>query len=288
MNTNMNNMNPQTSEVKSHIGENMKEYNTATMIDSNYSGPVQQVVVQKVKNKATPILLLVILLFGGAAYMQYTQNQKLVNYYKNEYSPINSKSEKKLNLDSSLVKSLYNMVKTTGDEDYANPEFDNNLKRYLAYRNMPINNINTNSNCNQFDDTKMYYYICNDNDYTPAAFKVSDLEISMDTMFGENHGIIHDNIQLGRECIGGFEYIESRGEYVQGNCTRKTANLVNVDKELVDAKSIESHIYLEEKVRYYPADNNEIPSYLHSGNYKYTFRLDRNYNYVYVNREYIG
>ena len=29
------------------------------------------------------------------------------------------------------------MVKTTGDEDYANPEFDNNLKRYLAYRNMP-------------------------------------------------------------------------------------------------------------------------------------------------------
>ena len=272
MNTNMNNMNPQTSEVKSHIGENMKEYNTATMIDSNYSGPVQQVVVQKVKNKATPILLLVILLFGGAAYMQYTQNQKLVNYYKNEYSPINSKSEKKLNLDSSLVKSLYNMVKTTGDEDYANPEFDNNLKRYLAYRNMPINNINT-SLANQIQN---------------AINKFSELEISMDTMFGENHGIIHDNIQLGRECIGGFEYIESRGEYVQGNCTRKTANLVNVDKELVDAKSIESHIYLEEKVRYYPADNNEIPSYLHSGNYKYTFRLDRNYNYVYVNREYIG
>ena len=46
MNPNMNNMNPQTSEVKSHIGENMKEYNTATMIDTNYTGPQQQVVVQ--------------------------------------------------------------------------------------------------------------------------------------------------------------------------------------------------------------------------------------------------
>ena len=288
MNPNMNNMNPQTSEVKSHIGENMKEYNTATMIDTNYTGPQQQVVVQKVKNKAVPFLLLVILLFGGAAYLQYTENQKLINYYKYEFSPITSTKETKLDINSPLVQQLYSNVRTTGNEDYANYQFNDDLKRYLAYRFLSNKNLNYKSNCNGFDPNKTIYYSCNDNEFNPISFKASDLDVALVTLFGANHGISHDTIQLGKECIGGFQYIEERKEYVQGLCTRNTTNLVNVDKELVSAKSTGSHIYLEEKVRYYPSDNSELPSYLISGNYKYSFRLDENYNYIYTNREYIG
>lgn len=286
MNPNLNTSNSE-SEVKSNIGQNIKDYNSATMIDGNYTGS-ERIVVQKVRNKATPLLLLVILLFGGAAYYMYNENNKLVNYYTNEYSPIASKKEVELELDDPLVKQLYNSVKTTAAEDYANPKFDNNLKRYLAYRFLSNKNLNYQSNCNKFDSNKMIYYTCDDNEYTPVSFKVEDLDIAFNTLFGENHGIDHDNIQLGDLCIGGFQYIPDRGEYVQGKCSRNSANLINAEKKLTSAKSNESHIYLEEKVRYYPADNNEVPSYLFSGTYKYTFRLDRHYNYIYVNREFIG
>lgn len=284
------NTNNQSSEtdIKAQIGQNVKEYNSATMIDSNYTGPVQPIAIKKVRNKAIPFLLLALLLFGGAALYQYRENQKLVNYYTNEYSPIASKKETVLELDDPLVRRLYNMVETTGGEDYANPNFDTNLKRYLAYKYLSNRLLNYKSNCNNFDSNKMMYYSCNDDEYTPTSFKVEDLEVAFTTLFGDNHEINHDNIQLGNECIGGFEYIPERGEYVQGKCTRNSANLVNVDKKLTGAKSTESHIYLEEEVRYYPTDNNQIPKYLNNGKYKYTFKLDRHYNYVYVNREFIG
>ena len=284
------NTNNQSSEtdIKSQIGQNVKEYNSATMIDSNYTGPVQPIVIKKVRNKAIPFLFLALLLFGGVAFYQYTENLKLIDYYTNEYSPIASKEETDLELDDPFVKQLYSMVKTTGNEDYANPNFDVNLKRYLSYRFLSNKILNYKSNCNKFDTNKMIYYSCDDKDFTPTSFKVDDLEVAFTTLFGDNHEINHDSIQLGNECIGGFEYIPERGEYVQGKCTRNSANLVNVDKKLVSAKSTESHVFLEEDVRYYPVDNSKVPKYLNNGKYKYTFKLDRHYNYVYVNREFIG
>ena len=37
-------------------------------------------------------------------------------------------------------------------------------------------------------------------------------------LYGENTSIPFTNIQLGNTCIGGYQYIPSRGEFVQGLC----------------------------------------------------------------------
>ena len=96
--------------------------------------------------------------------------------------------------------------------------------------------------------------------------------------------IPYQNIQLGNSCVGGYKYIEERGEYVQGLCKTNAANMYSVSKKLIEATSRESIIVLKERVKYYGSEGVSLPERLASGVYEYTFKLDVNYNYVYVSK----
>ena len=120
------------------------------------------IVYKKVSNKATPLLLIVILLLAGACFYWYKTDASRRDYYENHYSPINSGDTIELELDSPLVTQLYTMVRTTATEDFGNPNFDNNLKRYLAYRNLSHNSFYE-SNCNLFDNS-MVNFACFEDD----------------------------------------------------------------------------------------------------------------------------
>lgn len=245
------------------------------------------IVYQKVSNKATPLLLIVILLLAGACFYWYRTDASRRDYYENHYSPINSGDTIELELDSPLVTQLYTMVKTTATEDFGNPNFDNNLKRYLAYRNLSHNSFYE-SNCNLFDNSMVNFACFEDDSFKPDAFKDSSLTNMLNIMFGVRHGIEHENITVGGTCLGGYEYIASRGEYVKGKCTRETLLTVSADKKLTKATSTGDKIYLEENVRYFTNNGQDNPESLKDGNYVYTFRLDENFNYIYESREFKG
>ena len=241
------------------------------------------IVYKKVKNNATGFLLLVILCLGGACYFFNKQKEDTINYYKNAYSPINSGEKVNLEVDSALVLNLYNKVSTTVLEDIANPEFDNTLKRYLSYRNLATNEIYP-SNCNLFKTSGLKFFKCDDETFSPKAFKEDSLILKYKELFGDEYVIDHASIQLGDTCLGGYEYIADRKEYVQGKCTRSDKELVKVEKTLDSATSTGDIIMIYEKVRYIKAGG-EIPSYLKNGTYAYKFRLDKNFNYIFVSKE---
>lgn len=257
--------------------------NTSNNTSSNTNTVAPVIVYKKVSNKATIFLLLVIICLFGACYYFNKEKNDTINYYKNEYSPINSKEEVKLDVDSVLVQSLYNKIKTDVLEDVANPNFDDNLKRYLSYRNLTTDDIYA-SNCNLFKTSEMRFFKCDDKTFTPNAFKEETLIRKYKEIFGEEYVIPHGSIQLGTTCIGGYEYIAERKEYVQGKCTRVDKDLVDVEKTIDSATSTEDIIKINELVRYYKAGG-DIPNYLKNGMYTYTFKLDKNYNYIFVNKE---
>ena len=105
-------------------------------------------------------------------------------------------------------------------------------------------------------------------------------------MYGENTPMPNNNIRLTNLCIGGYQYIPEREEYVEGYCKQSTAVSVRADKKLISAISYNKTIILTEEVRYYTQENMAIPKYLKNGTYKYLFRLDTNYNYVFVSKTY--
>lgn len=255
---------------------NIDQSNTNTQV-------APTIVYKKVKNNATGFLLLVILCLGGACYFFNKQKNDTISYYKNVYSPINAGEEVKLDIDSALVLNLYNKVSTTVLEDMANPEFDDVLKRYLAYRNLATNEIYP-SNCNLFKTSALKFYECDDKTYIPKAFKADSLMLKYKELFGEEYMVDHGSIQLGDTCLGGFEYIAERKEYVQGKCNIKDKELVKVAKKIESATSTNNIIKINESVRYYKAGG-EVPDTLKNGIYTYTFRLDRFYNYIFVKKE---
>ena len=110
------------------------------------------------------------------------------------------------------------------------------------------------------------------------AFKDTDLANMLNIMFGQNNGIDHQNITVGGTCLGGYEYIASRGEYVKGKCTRESLLTVSADKKLTKATSTGDKIYLTENVRYFTNNGQDNPESLKDGDYVYTFRLDENFN----------
>ena len=239
---------------------------------------------ENVRRKPTGFIFTLILIAGFCfyTYYEYTNHQAEVAYIKAKCSPVStSGEEKELKLDSTIVLDLYNKVKTDVLEDVASlNRLDSKMRLYLAYRQIPQNRI-YDSNCNQFSDATMQNYSCAG---IPKAFKVEAIEVEKKKLFGEDANIPNDHIQLGSYCIGGYEYIESRGEYVQGECQVTTTTTFKVEKKLKKAVSKESEIVLYEDVKYYGNDT-ELPEYLKSGTYKYTFKLDTNYNYIYVNKE---
>ena len=240
---------------------------------------------KKKKNTLAIFLMLIILILGGyIVYMNQLHQQQL--YQKEiECTPVSTKNgTKNLPLNSTIVKDLYAKVLTNIREDLALTELNDSMKRYLAYRQIPQDKIYE-SGCNLFSSTKMEPYTCQETStFNPHAFKEETLQLELKKLFGEKTNIPNENIQLGTNCIGGYQYIEERGEYVQGFCNEIKAPLYSVTKKLVKATSTESTITLNEEVKYRSGQGLELPENLKSGTYIYTFQLDTNYNYVYTGK----
>lgn len=241
----------------------------------------------KKKVNLTVIFLLIIVIL--VIYIFYSSNN-----YKSQIQNLNynctpitaSKEDIKLDLNSTIVKDLYDKVKTSIREDLAQPEFNDNMRLYLAYRQI-LETDKYDSNCNLFDRLKMEPYTCEVTPtFKPKAFKEETLVQKIKEMYGENSNIELTNVKLGTACIGGYQYIPERGEYVQGLCTQQTATSYKVTKKLIEATSTRTTIVLTEEVKYRENEKMPLPAYLKSGLYYYTFRLDMNYNYVLVSKTY--
>lgn len=242
----------------------------------------------KQKKNFTPILLIIVIaLIGYIVYSSNTHKMQIDNLNYNCTPITASKEDIKLDLNSTLVQDLYSKVYTTIREDIAEPNFNNSMKLYLAFRQIPEKDLYT-TNCNLFDSNAMEPYTCEvSTTFAPRAFKEEKLVLELKKLFGEKTYIPLGNIQLGRNtCIGGFQYIEKRGEFVEGYCNQKTATSFKATKTLLEATSNKNTIILKEEVKYHENEKMQLPEYLKSGYYYYTFRLDMNYNYVLVSKTY--
>lgn len=255
---------------------------------NNVTENVAVVTETKPKKKHTGLIFFLFVVAGFCffTYYTYTEHQKKIYELNEKCTPVSTTGDvKELSLDSTIVQDLYSKVYTTIKEDAAEPELNDSLKLYLAYRQIPNYKIYE-SNCNYFSDTAMPYYSCiNTNAYTPRAFKEETLKVEYKKLFGEDANFQNNNIQIGRKCIGGYQYIEKRGEYVEGYCEEEQSTTYRAEKELVKATSQESTIILYENVKYYGSEGQKLPEKLVSGTYIYTFKLDTNYNYVYKSKE---
>ena len=233
------------------------------------------------------ILIIIIILLGGALFFVKTTSDRTIDELRYTCSPLEeSKGETNLDVNSTLVQSLYSKVVTSVREDLAQPKWNDTMKIYLAYRQIPEYDI-FETNCNGFDKLKMEPYTCEKSStFTPKGFKRSTLELKWKELFGEMTEMPKINIKLDNACVGGFEYIPSRDEYVQGTCKMNTSGAYKVVKNLTEAKYSNNMIVLTEEVNYSGQENMVLPDYLKSGKYYYTFRLDMNYNYVLVSKEY--
>ncbi len=237
---------------------------------------------KKKKNTLARFFFLIILILGAyIGYLTYNSNMtiKLLN---STCSPVSTLQDtKQLDLDSTLVKDLYNKVKTNIREDVAEIQLNNSLKLYLAYRQLS-NDKFYESDCSDFDNGSMLPFSCDKATFVPKTFKVDSLKIEYKKLFGETATFTPQNIQIGRNCIGGYQYVSSREEYVQGTCTENITTTYRAQKELKEATSRQSTIILKEEVRYAASEGQILPEYLKNGTYVYVFKLDNNYNYAYI------
>ena len=123
--------------------------------------------------------------------------------------------------------------------------------------------------------------------FKPRAFKQEKLTLELKKLFGEKNSIKLENVRLGsNSCVGGYEYIPARGEFVEGYCEAKPATSYKATKKLIKATSNRNTIILTEEVYYTVDDSGELPPKLKNGYYYYTFRLDMNYNYIFISKTY--
>lgn len=238
--------------------------------------------IPKKSHKAGCFIFILLIIIGGLSYYIYND---YINDKKEECSPLikSDNTTRQLDLNSTIVKDLYSKVSTSIKEDIASNDLDDQMKLYLAYRQIPESKIYE-SNCNLFNDTAMLPFTCVENvEFSPKAFKEETLQLELKKLFGESSNISNANIQLGTSCLGGYQYIADRGEYVQGYCKEIPTTLYNVEKKLIEATVTGDTITLKEKVRYYSAQK-VTSDKLKNGTYVYTFKLDNNYNYVYTSR----
>lgn len=248
----------------------------------------QPIVIEKPvrsKNLIARFLLIVVLLMG--AYIGYSKYQttNIINKLNGLSSPITTLGEEReLSLDNPIILDLYSKVKTNIREDIAESTLNDSMKMYLAFRAIPHDKIYE-TNCDGFDNSVMVPLTCNNADKkTPKTFKKEAILIEYTKLFGEKADFNYTNILIGRNCMGGYQYVESRGEYIQGFCQAQPATLYNATKKLVKATTKESIITLQEEVKYSSNEGQALPETLKSGTYIYTFKLDKNYNYIYVSK----
>ncbi len=241
----------------------------------------------KKKKNFVPLLLVLVIILIGIIIFLVQKNKADVSRLKFECSPVGYKEEAKLDLSSTLVQDLYSKVKTNIKEDLASVEFNDSMKLYLAFRQLGQDKIYA-SNCNLFSNTAMEPYTCPDLvQFAPMAFKEETMQLELKKLFGEDVNIANNNVQLGNSCIGGYQYIAERGEYVKGYCEEQPATIFRAEKKLTEVKSYGNYITLTEDVKYIGNQDATVPDYLVSGTYVYTFKLDTNYNYIYINKEYV-
>ena len=160
------------------------------------------------------------------------------------------------------------------------------MKLYLAFRQIPDYQM-YDSNCNLFSNGRMEPYTCEvSTNFIPKAFKKETLEAEWKKLYGESTPMPLINVKLENSCIGGYEWIPERDEYVQGYCKQNTATSYRVTKKLKKATTSRNTIILVEEVTYAGNEKLDLPVYLKSGTYYYTFRLDMNYNYVLLAKTY--
>ncbi len=241
------------------------------------------------KNKLARFYFFIIILLLGVCGCLWFYHQQQMIMMASRCTPVStSKEEKELDLNSNIVKDLYSRVKTSLREDLGQAQLNDELKLYLAYRQLG-NSEFYESHCKSFEVAGMEPFKCDEtNNFIPRAFKVDALEVEYRKLFGYDAEVPHGNIQLGNSCVGGFQYIASRGEYVEGQCPSVGATLYRVDKELTSAYSRKSIIVLRERVHYYGSEGLSVPEELVSGTYEYTFKLDMNYNYAYISKKLVS
>lgn len=232
-------------------------------------------------------LLYTLIIVGLLFYIIYSSldyNDK-INNLKNTCTPVSPSVVKELDINSTIVQDLYRKVKTNILEDYAQPEWDDTMRLYLAYRQLNSGDF-YDSNCTLFRNDSMDPYKCEVKGFTPRAFKSSSLILEWKKLFGEESVIHLDNIKLKNSCIGGFQYIPERDEFVEGTCEYNVTTSFGVTKTLKEVTTNGNTIVLKESVKYYENERQEKPDYLKNGIYVYTFRLDMNYNYVLTSKTY--
>ena len=267
---------------------NTSTTNVATSTSNTH--PAQEAPkVEKTKKKINFSIILLILLLALGFYTIYSSNS-----YKQAIATLNynctpitaSREEVKLDLNSTLVKELYGRVVTNIREDLAEIEFNDSMKLYLAYRQIP-DSEKYDSNCNLFNSQTMEPFKCEESlQFVPKAFKEDTLRQKLKELFGEKTQINLANVQLGSACIGGYQYIPDRGEFVQGYCSQTADTSYKVTKNLTEAVSNRNTITLVEEVKYHENEKMPLPARLKSGIYRYVFRLDMNYNYVLISKTY--
>lgn len=266
------------SKVKSKTKLKFREKSN----DDNSSSKVIYLFPKKVFDVFSLLVVALLMFYIAYLYLDYKNRLDETIY---SCTPVDIGNEKTLDINSTLVQDLYKKVKTTILEDYAQPEWDNTMRLYLAYRQLHENDFYE-SKCTLFKNDAMEPYKCDVNGFTPRAFKVSSLVLEWKKLFGEETPIKLDNIKLKNSCIGGFQYIPERDEFVEGYCDYNTTTSFKVTKSLKEAITDGGEIILKEDVKYQENEKMEKPSYLRSGTYIYTFKLDMNYNYVLVSKIY--
>ena len=240
------------------------------------------------KKKKTTFMLIGIIFFllVGMIAIDCSNRQKLAEINYNCTPVASSGKETPLDINSTIVKNLYSKVATTIWEDVAQPEFNEELKLYLAYRQI-LEKDKYDSNCNLFNNVTMEPYTCTVSaSFVPKAFKKETLEQKLKELYGEDTFFNMRNIQLGNNCLIGYQYIAQRGEFVEGFCNEMMTTSYRVEKKLVSAVSTQNTIILEEEVKYSSSSGRDLPVSLKNGTYYYTFRLDMNYNYVLFSKTY--
>jgi len=258
-------------------------YNQTMQQQVNYNNVNNQVNFPKKKKNILAIILFIVCLgLLIYIYISYTNNKKTISNMMYECTPIDKKEEE-LDINSNFVLDLYSKVYTNMKEDSVilNNFSSDVVKLYFAIRQVPNNKINYNSNCNLFDNLSMQNYTCYDSKFTPKSIKENDVQIEIDKLFGEDISVVNQNVQLGNVCMGGYQYIASRGEFVEGDCSKSYIVQYTATKKLTKAKAYDGYIELYESVEY-----KNVPKELglQSGTYIYKFKLDSNYNFIFVDK----
>lgn len=264
--------------------ESVTSNNSSVPIDGSSVGDNQP---KKKKRTILPLLLFIII--GMGVYIYYITNsyRTQINQINYNCTPItSSKDEVKLDVNSTLVQDLYLKVATNIREDLAEPQFNDSMRLYLAYRQI-LETSKYDTDCKYYSPFAMEPFTCEvSSRFVPKAFREESLVREIKKLYGESTVLTLDNIQLGRSCIGGYQYIPDRHEYIQGFCNQETATSFTVDKTIVEAVSTRNTIILKEEVKYHENEKMSLPDSLRNGFYYYTFRLDMNYNYVLVSKTY--